>query len=148
MSPVNKVAIVLVVGIIAVFIGIAFTMQGIQEESVSAPTTDVSIANPASVYCTEQGGTLTLVSTEEGVIGECELADGTICEEWEYFRGECGEPAESTTEVTTANPASVYCTEQGGTLTLVSTEEGVIGECELADGTICEEWEYFRGECG
>lgn len=90
MSPVNKVAIVLVVGIIAVFIGIAFTMQGIQEESVSAPTTDVSIANPASVYCTEQGGTLTLVSTEEGVIGECELADGTICEEWEYFRGECG----------------------------------------------------------
>ena len=135
MTSVYKVAIALSIAIVVIAVG--FTALTSIEE------TD---ANPASVYCTEQGGTLTLVSTEEGVIGECELADGTICEEWAYFRGEC--PAESTTEVTTANPASVYCTEQGGTLTLVSTEEGGIGECELADGTICEEWAYFRGECG
>ena len=78
MSPVNKVAIGLAIAIVAIIV--AFTA------STSMEGTD---ANPASVYCTEQGGTLTLVSTEEGVIGECELADGTVCEEWAYFRGEC-----------------------------------------------------------
>jgi len=81
MTSVYKVAIVLSIAIVAIVV--AFTAS-----------TSIEEANPASVYCTEQGGTLTLVSTEEGVIGECELADGTICEEWAYFRGECGESTE------------------------------------------------------
>jgi len=45
------------------------------------------IANPASVYCEEQGGKLTIVEDTEGnQSGMCKLADGTEVEEWEYYR--------------------------------------------------------------
>jgi len=48
-----------------------------------------------------------------------------------------------------ANPASVYCKEQGGTLAIKTDETGgQYGVCTLADGTECEEWAYYNGECG
>ncbi|OAN46076.1 hypothetical protein A6A03_01680 [Chloroflexus islandicus] len=46
-----------------------------------------------------------------------------------------------------ANPASTYCIEQGGQLEIQSTEGGQIGVCRFSDGTVCEEWAFFRGEC-
>jgi putative hemolysin len=46
-----------------------------------------------------------------------------------------------------ANPASVYCEEQGGVVDLREGEGGTAGHCVFADGTECEEWAYFRGEC-
>lgn len=45
------------------------------------------------------------------------------------------------------NPASVYCEEQGGTLEIVDSPEGQYGICVLPDGTRCEEWAFYRGEC-
>ena len=49
--------------------------------------TVIGMANPASVYCEEQGGTLTIVEDKEGnQSGMCKLADGTEVEEWEYYR--------------------------------------------------------------
>ncbi len=53
------------------------------------------IANPASVYCKEQGGELDMRETPEGTIGYCLLPDGTECEEWAYFRGECPKKEET-----------------------------------------------------
>lgn len=47
-----------------------------------------------------------------------------------------------------ANPASVYCEENGGTLVPTQDEEGnEYAFCLLEDETLCEEWEYYRGEC-
>lgn len=43
-----------------------------------------------------------------------------------------------------ANPASVYCTEQGGESVIRDTPEGQIGECHLPDGQVVDEWEYYR----
>jgi putative hemolysin len=53
----------------------------------------VGIANPASVYCVAQGGTLEIASGEGGEIGYCHLPDGSVCEEWAFMRGECGQAA-------------------------------------------------------
>jgi putative hemolysin len=50
---------------------------------------NTGIANPASVYCEKQGGTLEIVTEEAGQRGICTLEDGTQCDEWAYFRGEC-----------------------------------------------------------
>lgn len=48
----------------------------------------VGMANPASVYCSELGGELSLSD------GACTLPNGTVCKEWTLFRGECpGYPA-------------------------------------------------------
>jgi putative hemolysin len=44
------------------------------------------IANPASVFCEEQGGTVEIVDEADGQVGYCTLPDGTRVEEWEYYR--------------------------------------------------------------
>ena len=56
-------------------------------------TGGVGMANPASVFCEEQGGTLEIRTDaeSEGQIGICILPYGIECEEWAYFRGECPE---------------------------------------------------------
>jgi len=50
---------------------------------------NTQIANPASINCLEKGGNLSIVSKPEGQVGMCTFSDGTVCEEWAYFRGEC-----------------------------------------------------------
>ncbi len=60
----------------------------------TTPGTDVGLANPASVYCVEQGGTVEIVDEDGGQVGYCNLPDGTRVEEWEYFRAETGSTIE------------------------------------------------------
>lgn len=58
--------------------------------SVTEPGT-VGIANPASVFCVEQGGTVEIETAADGSeAGICVLPDGTRIDEWEYFRSEAG----------------------------------------------------------
>ena len=48
------------------------------------------IANPASVFCEQNSGTLEIITDLSGWQSWlCHLADGNTCEEWAYFRGEC-----------------------------------------------------------
>ena len=47
------------------------------------------------------------------------------------------------------NPASVYCTQNGNKLEIVTAGDGSqSGMCVFPDGRTCDEWAYFRGECG
>lgn len=58
----------------------------------SAPTPQtaaphkVGLANPASVFCIQQGGKLRMVKTAQGEHAMCILADGRGVDEWDYFR--------------------------------------------------------------
>ncbi len=46
------------------------------------------------------------------------------------------------------NPASVNCTQQGGNLDIRTEFDGSQrGFCIFSDGSECEEWQFFRGEC-
>lgn len=48
-----------------------------------------------------------------------------------------------------ANPASVYCLEQGGKLVIRRDPKGSeTGYCQLPDGRVVEEWELFRAAAG
>ena len=48
-----------------------------------------------------------------------------------------------------ANPASVYCVQSGYRLELrTGAGGGQYGVCLFPDGTECEEWAFFRSECG
>jgi peptidylprolyl isomerase/FKBP-type peptidyl-prolyl cis-trans isomerase FkpA len=46
-----------------------------------------------------------------------------------------------------ANPASEKCIENGGKLTSVEFEKGTDNYCEFDDGSICWEWDFYRGDC-
>jgi putative hemolysin len=46
------------------------------------------------------------------------------------------------------NPASVYCTQQGNKLEIRTAADGSQnGTCVFPDGSTCDEWAYYRGEC-
>ena len=58
------------------------------------------------------------------------------------------EPEETLNETEeTLSEAAEYCIAQGWTHQIVTSETAVFGECTLADGTVCEEWDFFEGRC-
>ncbi len=49
----------------------------------------------------------------------------------------------------TANPASVYCAQSAYKLETRTRPDGSqYGVCMFSDGKECEQWSFFRGECG
>jgi uncharacterized protein len=51
----------------------------------------VGMPNPASVYCTQNGNKLEIRAAADGSqSGVCIFPDGSTCDEWAYYRGECG----------------------------------------------------------
>jgi putative hemolysin len=113
-----------------------------------APATP-SLPNPASVFCQEQGGTLEVRTGDDGSqAGYCIFPDGSECEEWAFFRGECEPREPDEPQIGMPNPASVFCEEQGGRLEVRTGDDGgQAGYCIFPDGSECEEWAFFRGEC-
>lgn len=56
----------------------------------------IGMANPASVFCEEQGFQSEIrTDAEGGQYGVCIFPDGRECEEWAFFRGECSPGIES-----------------------------------------------------
>jgi putative hemolysin len=54
------------------------------------PTPALGMPNPASVHCEENGGRVEAREGAGGSAGVCVFADGSECDEWAFFRGECG----------------------------------------------------------
>jgi putative hemolysin len=129
-------------------LAVLFIMLATGCQPVLPETAPAQLANPASVHCGEQGGTLDIrTDADGGQVGYCQFDDGSECEEWAFFRGDC-QPGEFPASTQLANPASVYCGEQGGTLEIREDDDGgQYGVCIFADGSECEEWAFFREEC-
>ncbi len=73
-----------VIATLAIALALASCSSGDEPEDTSA-----GVANPASVYCEEQGGTVDIrTDNGGGQYGVCVFADGNEVEEWAYFRGE------------------------------------------------------------
>ncbi len=88
-----------------------------QVQATKPSTTDLPQAgmpNPASVYCEQQGNKLEIRTAADGSQnGICIIPDGSICDEWAYFRGECGpvaqkSPTPAITVGATANASGGY----------------------------------------
>jgi putative hemolysin len=65
-----------------------------------APTAPVTgLANPASVFCEQNNGTVDIITAPDGSqSGACRFADGFACDEWEFYRGDCHPPSQQTDE--------------------------------------------------
>lgn len=97
-----------------------------------------NMPNPASVYCKRQGNTLEIRTAADGSQnGVCIFPDGSTCDEWAYFRGECGPAAkksptpaltaEATADASGGGPGGTSGTEEnngsGGYMPPGTTEE-------------------------
>ncbi|MGM5483063.1 MAG: putative hemolysin [Nanobdellota archaeon] len=94
------------------------------------------IANPASEYCIEQGGSLNIIDTPNGQKGMCTLSSGQICEEWSYFRGECPE-----NETNIKSDLAKNCEDNGGKW----LEQ--FNECEGIGNESCQEMGGNFNQC-
>jgi putative hemolysin len=104
------------------------------------------IANPASTFCVDQGGKWESRTETGGEVGYCVFEDGSECEEWAFYRGQCG-PGGEAEAAGMPNPASVHCADQGGELEIRTEAGGEVGYCLFEGGSECEEWAFFRGDC-
>jgi putative hemolysin len=123
---------------------------GAQPTPTPSPTEAApGMPNPASQFCVDQGYQSEIRDEAGGQVGYCLFPDGSKCEEWAFYRGECapGTPGQAT-PAQLANPASQNCIAQGGTL-LIQTrgDGGQYGICLFEDNRQCEEWALLRGEC-
>ncbi|HHX8312526.1 TPA: putative hemolysin [Vibrio diabolicus] len=55
-------------------------------EGATRSTEYISVANPAAVYCVQQGGELDTVSENGERVTYCVLSDDNRVEQWEYYR--------------------------------------------------------------
>lgn len=151
-AKIKNISIAITLGL---FVLSACSAQTPQPVTATATLDTITIANPASAYCEEQGFKLEIRTALNGSqYGVCMFEDDTECEEWAYYRGECkpGDmdvaPAPTATPAGIANPAATYCVEQGGASEIRTAEDGSqSGVCIFPDGSECEEWALFRGEC-
>lgn len=104
---------------------------------------------PTNDHCESNGGTVE--SPRHTKTGDeyalCVFDDGSACDTWWYFRGECEKGA---------HPVfSRYCDRSGGELSDEDVDwEHIIGAspaeyevCTFANGTECEEYNYYVGGC-
>jgi putative hemolysin len=65
------------------------------EPKATAEPGGAGLPNPAAVYCEQQGGRVEIRTAADGSqYGACVFPDGSECDEWAFYRGECGPDAE------------------------------------------------------
>jgi putative hemolysin len=77
---------------------LTFTIILIMLTSCTPPQTQAGLPNPASVYCEQNGNKLEIrTATDGSQSGVCFFPDGSECDEWAYYREECGPAAQIST---------------------------------------------------
>ncbi|MDP3941672.1 MAG: DUF333 domain-containing protein [bacterium] len=120
-------------------IGIFRETEKVRSDKKSASNTH--IANPASVNCGKQGGTLVIQKNGAGAeYGLCEFEDKMACEEWALMRGDCPVGGRKTTGYDTIEQQ--YCAWLGGQTLAVEN-----ATCILPSGKTCSVNSVYNGTC-
>jgi putative hemolysin len=110
-------------------------------EQIGAPR----IANPAAVFCGQQGGALKSVrrvvaGIDYGAYTACVFGDNRWCEEWAMFRGTC--PVGGLKITGYEDEPQIYCAITGGAVDMERKT------CSYANGANCDLNRLFAGRCG
>jgi putative hemolysin len=115
----------------------ACTVFRVNSEPVATDESQVNMPNPAAAYCEQNGYEYEIHTADDGSqSGVCEFPDGSACDEWAYYRGECSPGAqasstpaiavEATTKVSGGGPGGSSDTGEdgsGGFMPSGTTEE-------------------------
>jgi putative hemolysin len=93
LSVVGGLLLVGLIGLLVflpLFAPVRSSAPGPESEATAGPG-GAGLPNPASIYCEEQGGRLEIRAAADGSqYGACVFPDGSECDEWAFYRGECG----------------------------------------------------------
>jgi putative hemolysin len=91
------------------------TLQVQAPEPTGTDIPQVNMPNPASVYCEQNGNTLEIRTAADGSqFGVCIFQDGSSCDEWAYYRGECSSAAGPTVENSPTPATTIEATTEAG----------------------------------
>jgi cytochrome b involved in lipid metabolism len=62
-----------------------------EQERAEDVVKNTQLANPASVLCEKLGYKIEMRTGDEGTAGYCVFDNGDECDEWAFFRNECGQ---------------------------------------------------------
>lgn len=117
----NKTVIVLVLGL-----ALSACAAPVTQPTPDAATPQAGLPNPATVYCTQGGNSHTIQTAADGSqSGMCVFPDGSVCDEWAYFKGTCGPKPASTATASasaTATPEGTAGDDPGSSLPPGATE--------------------------
>ena len=81
--------IILIVVLILIIVGLVYYSGFYQKKSVAEKNQNTGLANPAAVNCANQGGAGETRIFASGQRGFCLFPDGSQCDEWDLYRGDC-----------------------------------------------------------
>ena len=82
--------------IVLILLGLLVTACSPEPTQPATPPEEVAdMANPASQFCEARGFQSEIRDEADGQVGYCLFPDGSECEEWAYYRGECTPASES-----------------------------------------------------
>lgn len=98
-----------------------------QTQAATEPSATVmpqaGVPNPASVYCEQNGNKLEIVTAADGSqSGICVFPDGSTCDEWAYYRGECSLATQKIPTSTLTIEATMEGNPSGGYMPPGTTE--------------------------
>lgn len=103
-----------------------------EEQSQKWEAAKTGIANPASTNCIDKGYSWSAKKSESGEYGICTFHDGSWCEEWAFYRGNCA-PGMNVTRCGDEYWGKTICTE------------GYEPVCAKVNST--GRWEEFNNPC-
>lgn len=86
--------------LLSVVLTLTVTACAVPGTSGATGTPEAGMPNPASVHCRDTGNALDIRTAADGSQhGVCVFPDGSECDEWAYFRAECGPATVATPSV-------------------------------------------------
>jgi len=93
----KKIIFFIIVFVVLIGCGLVFLVKQSKTKNPELPTTPserpirpIGMPNPASVFCEKEGGKIEIRKDKEGnEQGFCLFEDGSECDEWAFYRGEC-----------------------------------------------------------
>lgn len=90
-------------------------LQAQKPEPTATVIPPLNMPNPASVYCEQNGYTLEIRTAADGSqSGVCVFPDGSSCDEWAYYRGECSSAAGPAVENSPTPAMTLEATTEAG----------------------------------
>jgi peptidylprolyl isomerase/FKBP-type peptidyl-prolyl cis-trans isomerase FkpA len=81
---------ILIIVLLLIVAGLVYYF-GFYGKKTAGENEGAGLANPAAVYCQEQGGISEIKTFKSGQRGFCLFSDGSQCEEWDFYRTDCGQ---------------------------------------------------------
>lgn len=115
----------------------------IPSDTTNTSSGSTGMSNPASIFCVSKGYKNIIRNNADGSqYGVCVFNDGSECDEWKYYRGECGEGGSSSSLPSTNTVQSTNAAAIGSIATcpaLVPISSSAERECAEKGGKLISE---------